>query len=101
MHQKQKLAQTRYEQLEKASIVGQMSNLVAHELRQPLAAITNYTMGIRRRLKNGILDDDSLSFALQRTLEESVRANAIVEHVQSYAKQKRRTCRRVYISEVL
>lgn len=101
MHQKQKLAQTRYEQLEKASIVGQMSNLVAHELRQPLAAITNYTMGIRRRLKNGILDDDSLSFALQRTLEESVRANAIVEHVQSYAKQKRRTCRRFNLSEFL
>lgn len=101
MHQKQQEAQTRYEHLEKASIVGQMSNLVAHELRQPLAAITNYTMGARRRLKNGALDADSLSFALERTLQESVRANAIVEHVQGYAKQKRRTSRRFDLTAFL
>ncbi len=101
MHRKQKEAQTRYEHLEKASIVGQMSNLVAHELRQPLAAITNYTMGARRRLKNGMLDDESLSFALERTLQESRRANAIVEHVQGYAKQKKRNCSRLNLNELL
>ena len=101
MHRRQKDAQTRYEHLEKASIVGQMSNLVAHELRQPLAAITNYTMGTRRRLKNGILDEESLSFALERTLEESRRANAIVEHVQGYAKQKKRNCSKINLNELL
>ncbi len=101
MHRKQKESQTRYEHLEKASIVGQMSNLVAHELRQPLAAITNYTMGARRRLKNGMLDDENLLFALERTLQESRRANAIVEHVQGYAKQKKRNCSRLNLNAIL
>lgn len=101
MHRAQQAALTRYEQLEKASIVGQMSNLVAHELRQPLAAITNYVMGAKRRLNNGLLDKDSLLFALQRTLQESRRANAIVEHVQGYAKQKRRCCQTIELGSFL
>lgn len=101
LHQEQQAALTRYEQLEKASIVGQMSNLVAHELRQPLAAITNYVMGARRRLNNGLLDKDSLLFALQRTLQESRRANEIVEHVQGYAKQKRRVCQKIDLTTFL
>lgn len=101
LHHEQQAALTRYEQLEKASIVGQMSNLVAHELRQPLAAITNYIMGAKRRLNNGLLDKESLLFALQRTLQESRRANDIVEHVQSYAKQKHRTCQKIDLQSFL
>lgn len=81
-------AEEHFHSLEKASIVGQMSNIVAHELRQPLAAISNYSLAIRRRLSKGNLDEEALSFAISRLIKESGRASDIIEHVQRYAKGK-------------
>ena len=65
-----------------------MSNIVAHELRQPLAAISNYSLAIRRRLSKGNLDEEALSFAISKLMSESGRASEIIEHVQRYAKGK-------------
>ena len=67
--------------------MSQISSIVAHELRQPLAAITNFAMGIRRRAANRTLTNDSLDFALGRILQENERASAIVDHVRNYAKK--------------
>ena len=39
--------------LERTGIVGQMSTIIAHELKQPLGAITNYGNGLLRRLGRG------------------------------------------------
>ena len=39
--------QSRLQALEKASLVGMLSNMVAHELKQPLGAIANFADGIR------------------------------------------------------
>lgn len=61
----------------------------AHELRQPLAAVTNFAMGVRRRIANGTLTADSLEFALGRILAENERASDIVEHVRDYARKRR------------
>lgn len=63
--------------------------IVAHELRQPLAAVTNFAMGVRRRIANGTLTADSLEFALGRILAENERASDIVEHVRDYARKRR------------
>lgn len=87
-HENERLSQTRYEHLERASIVGQMSSIVAHELRQPLAAISNFSKGIRRRSANNTLTPDSLAYAVSRIEAESDRANAIISHVQNYAGRK-------------
>lgn len=85
--QKKRLAEKRFEELEHSASVSQISSIVAHELRQPLAAITNFAMGIRRRATNRTLTNDSLDFALGRILQENERASAIVDHVRNYAKK--------------
>lgn len=77
----------RFHLLEKQSIVGQISSIVAHEIRQPLAAVSNYAMALRRRSENGILDEESLSYGLKRMVEESARANEIVEYVQKFVRR--------------
>lgn len=87
-NEKRLRAEEHFHTLEKASIVSQMSNIVAHELRQPLAAISNYSLAIRRRLSKGNLDEEALSFAISRLIKESGRASDIIEHVQRYAKGK-------------
>ena len=43
--QKKRLAEKRFEELEHSASVSQISSIVAHELRQPLAAITNFCDG--------------------------------------------------------
>lgn len=83
-------AERQFEALERMTAVSQMSNIVAHELRQPLAAVTNFAMGVRRRIANGTLTADSLEFALGRILAENERASDIVEHVRDYARKRRR-----------
>lgn len=87
MEEKRK-AEQNYEALERATAVAQMSNIVAHELRQPLAAVSNFAQGLIRRAKNGTLTDQSLDFALTRMIRENQRASDIVEHVRNYAKRR-------------
>ncbi len=73
--------------LERTGIVGQMSSMIAHELKQPLAAVSNYTHGLLRRLQKGQIDSDKLIEILDEIDSNTQRAVEIVEHVQSYAKQ--------------
>ena len=40
----------RMERMQKATIVGQLSNLIAHELAQPLAAVQYYLDGMKTLL---------------------------------------------------
>lgn len=83
---RQQASERQFEALERMTAVSQMSNIVAHELRQPLAAVTNFAMGVRRRIANGTLTADSLEFALGRILAENERASDIVEHVRAAAR---------------
>lgn len=88
--QQNRRAEKRFEDLERMTAVAQMSNIVAHELRQPLAAVSNFSMGLRQRMKNGNLNEDTLRFALGKILDENERASDIVEHVRNYAKRRER-----------
>ena len=51
--------------LERTGIVGQMSTIIAHELKQPLGAITNYGNGLLRRLGRGDVEREKLELALR------------------------------------
>lgn len=74
--------------LERTGIVGQMSTMIAHELKQPLGAITNFANGLLRRLKRGAVDPKVFAEALEEIVEQGTRASEIVNRVRSYAKQQ-------------
>lgn len=46
--------------LERTGIVGQMSSMIAHELKQPLATVSNYSRGLLRRIERGQADKDTI-----------------------------------------
>ena len=50
LEEKARRAQEKMASLQKTGVVGQMSLIVAHELRQPLSAISGYLHGIERLL---------------------------------------------------
>lgn len=74
--------------LERTGIVGQMSTMIAHELKQPLGAITNFANGLLRRLKRGAVDPKVFTEALEEIVMQGTRASEIVNRVRSYAKQQ-------------
>lgn len=72
--------------LERTGIVGQMSSMIAHELKQPLATVSNYSRGLLRRIERGSADKDTIVKILKEIEYHTERANDIVDHVRSYAK---------------
>lgn len=82
------VARDRITNLERAGMIGQMSTMIAHELKQPIGAITNFAHGMLRRVKRGQIDKEVLVTVLEEILSQGTRAGEIIDRVRSYAKQK-------------
>ena len=89
-------AAQRIERLERAGVVAQLSVIFAHEMRQPLGAISLYSFGLRRMLGNGSTDTARMTDVIDRLDRQTERANEIVARVRSYAKVEQPT--RVLVS---
>jgi len=76
-------------QAEKAQVtsrlvtMGEMASSVAHELNQPLTAITNYCNGMVSRVKAGSIEQNDLIAALQKTARQAERAGHIIHRIRS------------------
>ncbi len=90
--QKAQKAQLKIQTLQKAGAVGQISSIVAHELRQPLATIMNYSHGLQRLLEQNA-SSDVISDVISKVQGQAEKAERIVSKVRAYAKgsgQKRK-----------
>ncbi|MDP4301593.1 PAS domain S-box protein [Leptothrix discophora] len=67
--------------------MGEMASSVAHELNQPLAAISNYCNGIISRHKAGKLSDEDLLSALEKTSRQAHRAGQIIHRIRAFVKR--------------
>ncbi len=80
-------------QAEKAQVtsrlvtMGEMASSVAHELNQPLTAITNYCNGIITRVKNNAIAKEDLIAALEKTSRQAQRAGQIIHRIRSFVKR--------------
>jgi PAS domain S-box-containing protein len=81
------------QQAEKAQVtsrlmtMGEMASSVAHELNQPLTAITNYCNGMVSRVRNDSIDKDSLLAALEKTARQAERAGQIIHRIRNFVKR--------------
>lgn len=67
--------------------MGEMASSVAHELNQPLTAISNYSSGMLTRLENGTLTPEQMKFALEKTAHQAQRAGQIIQRIRSFVKR--------------
>jgi len=80
-------------QAEKAQVtsrlvtMGEMASSVAHELNQPLTAITNYCNGMVSRVKAESIQKDDLVAALQKTARQAERAGQIIHRIRNFVKR--------------
>ncbi|THT97965.1 PAS domain S-box protein [Lampropedia puyangensis] len=67
--------------------MGEMASSVAHELNQPLAAISNYTNGMISRLKAGTITGEQLLPPLEKTAHQAIRAGQVIHRIRSFVKR--------------
>lgn len=81
------------QQAEKAQVtsrlvtMGEMASSVAHELNQPLTAITNYCNGMVSRVKGDAIAKDDLVAALEKTARQAERAGQIIRRIRAFVKK--------------
>jgi PAS domain S-box-containing protein len=80
-------------QAEKAQVtsrlvtMGEMASSVAHELNQPLTAITNYCNGMVTRVNNNAIEKADLIAALEKTARQAQRAGQIIHRIRAFVKR--------------
>ena len=69
--------------------MGEMASSLAHELNQPLSAISNYCMGLAKRLE-GHLDPSfgkEILPALEKASQQAHRAGTIIQRIRGFVKR--------------
>lgn len=84
---------------ERMAVLGQLAGGLAHQIRNPLGAISNVAFVLRRRLHGAQSPD--VERAIEILLEEIQRANRIVTDLVEYARLRSPRLQRVGISELL
>ena len=87
--------------------MGEMASSLAHELNQPLSAISNYCMGVAKRLDGNL--DPTLSKeimpALEKASEQAHRAGTIIQRIRGFVKrsepQRKESCIKTIISDAV
>ena len=67
--------------------MGEMASSVAHELNQPLTAISNYCNGIITRVNNDAIEKPELIAALTKTSRQAERAGQIIQRIRAFVKR--------------
>ncbi|GAB2898297.1 hypothetical protein GCM10027046_30100 [Uliginosibacterium flavum] len=67
--------------------MGEMASTLAHELNQPLSAISNYSMGCVNRLKSGNYKHEDILGAMEKASAQAARAGNIVRRVRDFVRK--------------
>ena len=87
--------------LQRVGIVSLLSNMFAHELRQPLTTIRVRAYAVARLQEAGDLTTQRLHENLRLIQEQSQKANEIVENVRTYARGQNARVERVRLRTIL
>ena len=69
------------------NMVGEMATTLAHELNQPLGAVSTYTEACRLLLRSGAEDTAQLMRALDQISKQAQRASEIVRRVREFVRK--------------
>ena len=81
----------KFSNLEKASTLGMISNMVAHELRQPLSALSYSLFTLNMVFEKERISSEIAEKAISKAKKQVSRISSIVDHVYRYAKDDRHT----------
>ncbi len=77
----------RVERLERLQLIGEQASMIAHELKQPLAAASYYADAALLLLRRGKTDPEKLRTSMERIRTQIRHTSEVVERVRQYAKK--------------
>lgn len=80
--------QTELARVARLNTMGEMASGIAHELNQPLSAISNFADGCMRRIRRGSTTHESLVEALEQICHQTDRAGQIIRHMRNFARKR-------------
>ena len=80
--------QARLSRAMQAASLSELSASIAHEINQPLAAISNYNMGSVTRLKAGKVSPEELLPVLEKVNVQAQRAGDVIRRIREFVKQQ-------------
>ena len=81
--------------------MGELAASIAHEVNQPLAAVTNNSNACLRLLADGNLKSDVLRRALEEIVADSARASTVIARVRAFIKKAPVEKKELDINEVI
>jgi C4-dicarboxylate-specific signal transduction histidine kinase len=81
--------------------MGEMSTGIAHELNQPLSAITNFANGCVRRLKSDVGSKEDLVKALEQISAQSKRAAEIIKRLRALVTKQQAIRKQINLNEIV
>lgn len=78
----------RLSHIERSGVISQMSNIIAHELKQPLGALINYAAVLKLKAKQQGSGDDITAKVISNIDSEARRIASIVDSVRKFAKKE-------------
>lgn len=73
--------------VDRVSLLGEMAAGIAHEINQPLTAISNYADAARRRVSSANAEPAKLLSSLEKVSEQAQRAGEVIRRLRSLVKK--------------
>ncbi len=96
-----RIQQEKVQLTSRLTTMGEMASSLAHELNQPLTAISNYNMGAVAMVRSGSFDPDLLVDVLTKTARQAERAGKIISRIREFVKRSEPRRQRVSLLQIL
>lgn len=74
--------------LSRVHMLGEMATGIAHEVNQPLTAVSTYTQACRRMIEAGTIDEVGIIDVLGRIADEAVRAGDMIHGLKALVRKR-------------
>lgn len=78
------------EHVARLSILGEMASSIAHELNQPLSAISSYAQGCLLRIRAGNFSDSDMALASDEIAGQAERAGTMIKRIRAFVGKRER-----------
>jgi two-component system sensor kinase FixL len=97
----ERIHQDRLTHVARLSTLGEMTAGIAHEINQPLTAISMYAQSSIRMLDAGIPKPERLREALEKLSAQSLRAGAVIDRVQRLVRKQQSAFEEVRVNDLI
>ena len=97
----ERIHQDRLTHVARLSTLGEMTAGIAHEINQPLTAISMYARSSVRMLDAGVPKPERLHEALEKLSAQSLRAGAVIDRVQRLVRKQESKFEKVRVNDLI